>query len=685
MSNKIFLHSKSLDQRNVKALNKKFKLLSPMNHPKYSINKMSIDCNALKDNINNDNQNNPKALSNPWKAFSIDRKIKTNSNQYKNKYNPFNKIIINCLGDNKKKELQQKEKEDIMKIKMLQNNWGIKSNDASSVENFHRNENFFNDQYKRHEQHIISLKFYQEKGFIHEIKNYQNNNKKKSIFNSNKKINEPIVLSSNKKDKISFTSLSFKNELNLIDFDGSDNENSDEEQNNSGKSENKIKNDENESSNNSSFNEKDESKLAIKENFDIKDKTEEKKGESNDNYLKENDKSKATTNKENNEKLNIEEKKDNNNEKKNLVKTRKKGYRYSLQQSQIPFLKKKIIISSATTKPGICDEEEKVNQDSYLIKENIFNEDLNLYGIFDGHGNNGHFVSQYVSKYINDFFSNKSNYMENNKDNENYSKLNNDVNKIFERKNEIIIKQCLNKLDLDINTVNFDIFRSGTTAVLVFLTNKLLICSNIGDSQCYLFNCSDEDMWTFESLSKVHKPTDEEEKKRILENGGEIHPYYEEDGMFEGPDRIYEKGKTYPGLSLSRSIGDLEGKKIGIISEPEIVTKNISHNSKFIVIGSDGLWDVIQPYDVSRILRSYFNKGDIDGASKILLRKAEQIWKKRNEERDDITIIVVFIGKPNIPTQKENYNILNEIKENMHEENDKNESTNKISFLLKLD
>ena len=699
MSNKFLLYSKSLEQNNIKAFNKKFKLLSPMHNPKLSINKISIDCNALKDNANNDSQKHTKDLSNQKKAFSIDRKNKANSHQFINKFNPHNKIIINCLDENKKKELQNKEKEHLMKLKVLQNNWGIKSNDASPVVNFHRNENYFNNQYKRHEQHSNSLKVNQEKGFINEIKNfYLNNNKNQSIFN-NKNDSKPIILNSNKKNhKISFTSLAFKNEnqLNLIDFDKSDNENSSEEQNNNNnKNEEKNEDDEHKSSDNSSDigNEEDDRKLIIKSNFEESDNNklkkltendEENKEENNENNHKLNEENKNSNDNKNEEILNIVKIKYNNNDKKNIIKTRKKGYRYSLQPNQVSLLNKKIILSSAITKPGICDEEEKINQDSYLIKENLFNENFNFYGIFDGHGDNGHLVSQYVSKYINDYFSNKLNYSDN-KDNENDSILNNNINKIFEEKNETIIKQCQNNLDLDINAVNFDIFRSGTTAVLLFITNELLICSNIGDSQCYLFNCSNDDLWTFESLSKMHKPTDEDEKKRIIESGGEVHPYYEEDGIFEGPDRIYAKGKTYPGLSLSRSIGDLDGKKIGIISDPEIVTKKINENSKFIVIGSDGLWDVIQPYDVSRIVRAYFNKGDIDGACKILLKKAELIWKKRNEERDDITIIVIFIGNPNIQLQKESNNLLNEIKENENEENGNNESTKKTPFLLKLD
>ena len=182
---------------------------------------------------------------------------------------------------------------------------------------------------------------------------------------------------------------------------------------------------------------------------------------------------------------------------------------------------------------------------------------------------------------------------------------------------------------------------------MLFLLNETLICSNIGDSQCFLFNCSPDDLWTFEALSKSHLASDEIEQKRILEHGGEIHPYYDQDGIFEGPDRIYAKNKIYPGLIMSRTFGDLEAKKIGVISEPDIIIKKIESNSKYVILGSDGLWDAVKPYDVIRIVRPFFNKGDIDGANQALMKKAKQQWDKDKEERDDITIIVVFIGTPN--------------------------------------
>ena len=128
----------------------------------------------------------------------------------------------------------------------------------------------------------------------------------------------------------------------------------------------------------------------------------------------------------------------------------------------------------------------------------------------------------------------------------------------------------------------------------------------------------------------------------------------------------------------------MDGKDIGIISDPDIIIKKIDENSKFIVLGSDGLCDVIKPYDVSRIVRIYFKKGDIDGACKILLNKAVQKWKKNNEERDDITIIVIFLDKPNILLGEEKNNLLNKINVDDNEDG-RNNSSNQNHLVLGLD
>ena len=315
-------------------------------------------------------------------------------------------------------------------------------------------------------------------------------------------------------------------------------------------------------------------------------------------------------------------------------------------KNQISSLNNNITVSSVITMPGICDEKEKINQDSYLIKENIFKENFSIYGVFDGHGDNGHLISKYISESMNEYFNNKLNYFLTEEDKENLFTEN--ITNIFLKNYTTILKNTSQKIDEDLNTsITYDVSQSGTTSVMLFLLNDQLICSNIGDSQCFIFNCDSEDLWTFEALSFPHLASDEKEQKRILEQGGEIHPYYEQNGIFEGPDRIYAKNKVYPGLVMSRTFGDLEAKKIGVISEPDIIIKKIDSNAKYIVLGSDGLWDMVKPYDVIRIVRPFFNKGDIEGACQTLMKKAKQQWDKGEDERDDITFIVVFIGTPN--------------------------------------
>jgi len=42
----------------------------------------------------------------------------------------------------------------------------------------------------------------------------------------------------------------------------------------------------------------------------------------------------------------------------------------------------------------------KVNQDSLVIKSNLAEKNINLYAVADGHGTNGHLVSQYLVKNV---------------------------------------------------------------------------------------------------------------------------------------------------------------------------------------------------------------------------------------------------------------------------------------------
>ena len=639
--------------------------------------KIYLNC-LNKENPNQNNINTIKFKDTKKKSFSlyknyVDKNPIPTSKRYislsnnKNK----NKIILNCDEiNNKKNQIKLNLFKNYKSSKLILSNGSTrKSSDASPNEQSHQAEiaNFKNN-YKyctqnlkqnQKNKHIILKNNDLLKRNIFQIKNSNSKNKKKEIINNKKVRNsDPIKinLASSAKQN-NFLNFNLNQISNTKEIKDEDNHNSFYEKkpptlnlfnynaSSSSDSEDEEEEDEKESSDIDKYencgDSKKETELIMDDNFKISD-------DELSDELNECDAEKP------HKKIGLIEKKLLTIGKNQIIpekidiscKNMTTRLYLAPDKNQLSNSSKNIIYSSVNTMAGICDEKEKINQDSYLIKENNFKQNFHIYGVFDGHGDNGHLISKYISDYMNEYFEDKLNYYLTEEDKQNIFTEN--ITNIFLKNYINIIKNTSIKIDHLLNTsINYDISQSGSTSVMLFLLNETLICSNIGDSQCFLFNCSPDDLWTFEALSKSHLASDETEQKRILEHGGEIHPYYDQDGIFEGPDRIYAKNKVYPGLVMSRTFGDLEAKKIGVISEPDIIIKKIENNSKYVILGSDGLWDAVKPYDVIRIVRPYFNKGDIEGANQALMKKAKQQWDKDKEERDDITIIVVFIGTPN--------------------------------------
>ena len=140
--------------------------------------------------------------------------------------------------------------------------------------------------------------------------------------------------------------------------------------------------------------------------------------------------------------------------------------------------------------------------------------------------------------------------------------------------------------------INYDY--SGTCALIVFIKDNIITIANLGDSRAVL--CRKEKETLAIEISIDHKPTRKEEKKRILQCGGKIEKL-NYNGKYIGPYRVWvnEEG---PGFAITRSLGDLRAKKIGYISEPEVDHLKIKKNDKFIVLATDGVWNVMSSAEV---------------------------------------------------------------------------------------
>ena len=282
------------------------------------------------------------------------------------------------------------------------------------------------------------------------------------------------------------------------------------------------------------------------------------------------------------------------------------------------------------SKTGISGEDKKVNQDNYFIFKNFGNSFSNIYmGICDGHGYYGHEVSGYIRENLpmdlNHLIKNKN--------------LNVQNDNLTEVITETLIKENENLL----KNPNIDTNLSGTTCVSLIYTPKKLIIANIGDSRVILGKQLKNNIWESEILSRDHKPNIPEESERIKEKGGRIRPMKDEYGNFIGPLRVYMKDKDMPGLAMTRSFGDYYATLAGTVCIPEVKERFFCQEDKFIVIGSDGLFEFISNDEIVNFVKDFYYKEDIVGCCEFLYQEARKRWIKEEEDTvDDITIIVVF-------------------------------------------
>ena len=171
----------------------------------------------------------------------------------------------------------------------------------------------------------------------------------------------------------------------------------------------------------------------------------------------------------------------------------------------------------------------KNNQDASLSIINVGGiQGFNLFGVLDGHGEDGHFVSQYCKS----FFIKKMEEFKNNTAEGIYNKL--------KMKNFQYIINCFKDADIEMTRQSkFDYCDSGTTCTLVLQLNNHLICANVGDSRSILIydnnTNTNQDIFV---LSEEHVPTLSKERERIIKSGGIFDKYRDKYGNEIGQDRI---------------------------------------------------------------------------------------------------------------------------------------------------
>lgn len=251
------------------------------------------------------------------------------------------------------------------------------------------------------------------------------------------------------------------------------------------------------------------------------------------------------------------------------------------------------------------------NEDRHNIKLNIDKNNpklnsINMLGIYDGHG--GTHVSEFLEKNLPKYYC--------------------DINlePPFSQEYHCDLFESLqNKL---LETKNG--YRCGSTCLLNLMyryfnekTNENEIHMNIinlGDCRLVIVYSNGN----YKQVTTDHKPDDPKEKIRIEKIGGEV--YADSEGTIRVGD-----------LSVSKAFGD--GDNAPYISQkPDVFYKRITRETKYVVMGCDGLWDVIENKDLFNLLNKFKESGSKNLASDL----AQEALKRGTT--DNVSVIIIEIN-----------------------------------------
>ena len=224
-----------------------------------------------------------------------------------------------------------------------------------------------------------------------------------------------------------------------------------------------------------------------------------------------------------------------------------------------------------------------------MLPDFIPEKKYSLFGIFDGHGGND--VVKYIKNRLPEII--KANITKNN----NYDSIENNLTSSF------------HKIDEELKF--YDSEHTGSTATILLFQDNIVYCANVGDSTAFIVYDN-----FIKKISIDHKCTDPKEEERILLNGGKI-----------------TKNRVMGQLVLSRCLGDLYCKKYGVSNMPDISVNKLEGNVKYVVVASDGVWDVVKENELLQLSK---NRKNAEGFCKDLVKLAID-----KDTKDNVSCIVI--------------------------------------------
>lgn len=219
---------------------------------------------------------------------------------------------------------------------------------------------------------------------------------------------------------------------------------------------------------------------------------------------------------------------------------------------------------------GVSSNKEKPNQDYFAERDFTLNVPsalndgypVKIRVIADGHGVNGHLVARLVSERLCNFVAQeiKSHYK--------LGALILDGGELAVDAVRRTLTKAFLETDKQLENSNICLRLSGATLTLALICLGYLFLANVGDSTAVLVSKDTNQNMKVTMETPVHHPDDKDERARIVEHGGLVTSSRSKDGEHEGPLRVWRKDMMGPGLAVTRSFGDRDGRLLGVICNP---------------------------------------------------------------------------------------------------------------------
>ncbi|XP_042043546.1 probable protein phosphatase 2C 52 isoform X2 [Salvia splendens] len=293
-----------------------------------------------------------------------------------------------------------------------------------------------------------------------------------------------------------------------------------------------------------------------------------------------------------------------------------------------------------------------INQDAMIVWEDFMAEDVTFCGVYDGHGPHGHMVARKVRDTLPLKLSSFMNSSESKKNGSSANCCNGNVKSdVVDPMKDAPVEEGVESLwgdaflkayksmDKELRShPNLDCFCSGSTAVSVIKQGQNLFIGNIGDSRAILGSKDSNDVMVAIQLTVDLKPDLPKEAERIKRCKGRVFALQDEPEV----QRVWLPFDDAPGLAMARAFGDFCLKEYGVISVPEFSHRTLSDRDKFVVLASDGVWDVLSNEEVVEIVSSSPTRCS---AARILVENAAREWKAKypTSKMDDCAVVCLFL------------------------------------------